>query len=325
MESRAGRVARGRATGFDGEQPHDLADEQRVPLGPLAQRRRERGDEVGDAVSATYCATSRLAQPAEPQPTHCRLAGELGKQLGQRVPGARVDVPVGAETSMPTGAELAGEEPQQQKRGLRQPRAGHRARARSAAARRRAQEFGAQRRTAGSALLPAPAGTARRRSGKRCAQLGHDLGELRRAGAELRAQRAVVGCRARRRAAPAPTASRPARPPPPSIGRSAPGRRARAHARPAPPPAGSCRCQARRPAGTGVRGPRRHHRDLRQAPPARPHGRRMRRVAVSAARRGRRRSVEPWVLLKDAPVQLAQLAAGLDAELVDKRRSAPPG
>ena len=51
-------------------------------------------------------------------------------------------------------------------------------------------------------------------------------------------------------AATAPTASRPARRPPPSSGRRAPAPRARAPVRSAHRPAGSCRCRARRRPGT---------------------------------------------------------------------------
>ena len=67
-------------------------------------------------------------------------------------------------------------------------------------------------------------------------------------GAELRSQRLGLGRADVGAAAPAPTASTPARRPPPSSGRPAPARRAPARGPSAPRRAGSCRCRARRPA-----------------------------------------------------------------------------
>ena len=107
----------------------------------------------------------------------------------------------------------------------RRRRAGRRGRSRADARRPRSAGSGPPSRRAGSGR-PRPRAGRLRQVGEELAQLGHDLGEVRGAGRELRAQRLRVALLDVARAATAPTASRPGRRPPPSSGRRARGRRA---------------------------------------------------------------------------------------------------
>ena len=184
------------------------------------------------------------------------------------------------------------------------------------------------RRSAGTAAVAsksrkrAPSDSAGRAPAGReeLAQLGQDLRELGRAGAELRAQRLRLGCRARTRAATAPTASTRARRPPPSSGRRAPRRRApRARVELLGEPA----LADARLAGEQEQAPAARERvveaggelgELALAPDERAASR------SSAAGSAARAQVErAGPAARIACCELAQAPARLDAELVDER------
>jgi hypothetical protein len=109
--------AGGRRDPLEGEEAHDLADEERIPLGLLVQRRDElgRGDlrrcrlDVGRHVF--------LAQPAGRKASGHRLPSDLGQHRGQRLSGNRTDVTVGTEDQDARRAERAGNELKKQERG----------------------------------------------------------------------------------------------------------------------------------------------------------------------------------------------------------------
>ena len=258
MASRASAVDSG-ADALDGQEAHDLADEERIPLGLRVQPghqlrrgdlRRRQFDVLRDLA---------LAQPAKREAAGHRLAGDFGQHLGQRSSGDGVDVPVGAEEQDAGRAKLAGEEPQQEKRGrvgrVQVVQEEHEGPTLGGAPeelggsveKSEARPFGLEGRAA-----PADrgsAGAARGRSGRARRR-------LHRAASAGRCRR----CPARVRAATAPRASRRGRRPPPSSGRRGPAPRAPWRGARAPRRGGSCRCRARRRAGIGGRGRRTHRR-----------------------------------------------------------------
>ena len=101
-----------------GQQPHDLANEERVAFSLLVN-----GDDeflTGRLAGRELDETSdlALAQARERNASSHRFAGELGQSHRERIGRARVDVAVGADNEQATLAELAGEELQEQERGL---------------------------------------------------------------------------------------------------------------------------------------------------------------------------------------------------------------
>ena len=326
--SRRGRSAGSRALAapssadaLEREQPHDLADEERVALRLVVQRRDQlRRGELG-AVSSTYSATSPSLRPPSVDPPRRRLAGELGEHARRAARRHRIDVAVGAEDEEPASSRARGRRTAGAAATARRPRGGRRGRARAAASPRRSAGTAA---VASKRRKRAPSDSATRglrQVGEQLAELGQDLRELGRAGAELLAQCLRLGCRARRRAATASTASRPARRPPPSSARRAPRRRAPARARSSSsasrllPIPGSPPIRNEPPAAReGV------VEAARRASPARSRARRTRRVALALPRRSARaRRSSAGSCREDRLVRARAAPARLDAELLDER------
>ena len=101
-----------------GEQPHDLAHEQRVALRLGVQRRTELGcrslgrghlDEAHDVARG---------EPGKRKPAGDRLARKLGDGAFERVRERWIDVAIGADDQQPAVAELASDESQQEQRRL---------------------------------------------------------------------------------------------------------------------------------------------------------------------------------------------------------------
>ena len=83
IASAARRLARGAPRR---EQPHDLADEERVALGLLVDRRDELASTaISRRVSSMYSRDVGSLRPAERDPARHRLARELGERRGERV------------------------------------------------------------------------------------------------------------------------------------------------------------------------------------------------------------------------------------------------
>jgi hypothetical protein len=101
-----------RPDALEGEQTHDLADEERVALGLLVDRGDQRCRSDLRRCQLDVLRDLALAQPAKRHPTRHRLARDLGQRLDQRPPGNRVDIAVGGEQEDVRRAKLAGEEPQ---------------------------------------------------------------------------------------------------------------------------------------------------------------------------------------------------------------------
>ena len=291
----SGAVAGSLQASLRGEQPHDLADEQRVALGLGVHRRSQlrcgragRGelDEVGDV---------GLAEAGERERPRDRLASQLGEGRRERIRQGRIDVAVRADDQQAAVAELAGDELEKQERGLvcrvqvvehqhQRPRG------------RRALQEGGHGIEEPEARSLGLERRRRRQIGEEVAELGKQLGHVGGSLAKLGAKSSPRRYREGTAAATAPRASRRGRRPPPSSGRPAPARRALWRVRSAPRRGGSCRYRARRRAGTAVRGRRRRHRDPRRARRARARGPQTRCVrcptADSAAAGSCRRQVE---------------------------------
>ena len=185
-------VARLRAHSLDGEQAHDLAYEQWIPLGLLVQRGDQlRSNDLGGH-EIDVLGDLRLGEPAERAAPRDPLAGYVGEQLGQRRPGRRVDVPVGRHDQEAHRAERAGDEPQRQQRRLvggmqivehEHERTVDRGVAQEDRDRVEEAEAGALRLER----------RGRRKIGEALAQLGDYLRKIRRASGELSGERVVVG------------------------------------------------------------------------------------------------------------------------------------
>ena len=100
------------------KQPHDLPQEERIPLGLAMDAGHERGrgrharrhlDVAGDVL---------LAEPAERDAVSDRLAGERPQRLEERVLPAELDIAVGADDQQARDLHLSREELEQQQRGL---------------------------------------------------------------------------------------------------------------------------------------------------------------------------------------------------------------
>ena len=240
------------------QQVHDLRHEERVALRlgvdglDKARRRLDRRREL-------HVLRHVLGgQAGERDLRGVRLTYELGHRAGQRISQRRIDVTVGADDEQAAVVQLAGEDTEGAGATARQPREGRRARRRAGGPARRCGGTSAPPRRGGSARPP-PRAPALRQLGQAFAQLGEQLGELRRAGAELRAQCLGLGVADldAQRLDPGPVRGRAAGLPAPPDEHAAPrarGRCSTAHRR-----AGSCRCRAhpasrtRRPrAGEGV-------------------------------------------------------------------------
>ena len=100
------------------EQPHDLADEKRIAIGPGHHRRaqvrcgrRGRGelDKAGDV---------GFTEAGERERPRDRLAGQLNEGRGERIRKGRIYVPVRADDQQAALAELARDELEKQERGL---------------------------------------------------------------------------------------------------------------------------------------------------------------------------------------------------------------
>ena len=99
-------VAAGRPSALLGEETHDLADEERIALGLLVNRRHElRGRDLGGWCDRTP--PSSLTQPAQREATDDRLPGDLGKHLSCRRPPGVIDVPIGRQDQHRDRAKLA--------------------------------------------------------------------------------------------------------------------------------------------------------------------------------------------------------------------------
>ena len=307
---------RGRSA-LDRQQPHELADEQRVALRPLVQRGGEpRRRQLGGGAIQVLDDVAR-AEPAQHEPSACGLARDFGEHLGQRLPGPRIRVPVGGEQQQAARSELAREEAQEQQRGgvggvqvverdherpcLARPPEELGGRVEEA----EADELGLERRR-------------RRQTGEAVGELRHDLGQVGGARAGLLGQRrglagAHVGPQ---RLDPRPVRGRAAGlPAAPDQGRRAAGarvpRQLLRQAALADP--GLARQQEQAPAaGEGVLDAGVELRQLPFAPDE--HARRRRFAAPLPDRR-----LERGVLGEDRLVQLAQPRARLDAELADQR------
>ena len=165
----------------------------------------------------------RRPEAAQRDPAAALDPGQLAEHPGERVVAAELDVAVGAEDQQAARGELAGDELEQQQRGLVGPvqvvehehhRAG-RGRPPSEEARDRVEEPEARLLAVGAlgGLDVEPLG-----------DLGDELGDLGGAGAELPGERDRVGVADVGRGSPGPRASRRARPRPRGSG---PSRRAR--------------------------------------------------------------------------------------------------
>jgi len=102
---------------FDPEQAERLADEQRIALGSVVERRCELGRGEFRGTELDVFGNGPLAEPGQHQAAASRRPGQLGEQLGQRLPRGRVDVAEGAEDERVRRPELAGDELQQEERG----------------------------------------------------------------------------------------------------------------------------------------------------------------------------------------------------------------
>ena len=287
---------------------------RRGPPGPA------RPDAAG-AASSMKRATSASLEAGERERSRDRLASQLGERRSRADRRGRIDVAVGADDQEAAVAELAGDEPEQQQRGLVRgvqvvEHQHERLRGRDAL-----QEGGQRSKSRKRAPSDSTRGAAGR-SGRSVAQLGKELGHVGRPGAELGAQLSASVSRryGAQRLHPRPVRGRAARLPAAADEHPRPARPA--PVRSAPRRAGSCRSRARRRAGTGARGRRRRRRGRRRARPARARGRRTCRAESPLGSRSpgvRRREVERRVLGEYRPLELAQTLAGLDAELLDQR------
>ena len=104
-----------------GEQPDDLADEERVAVGllldGLGQSRRRRG--ARGHLDVALDGADR--QPLQRDAPTALDAGDLAEHPGERMVAAELDVAVGAEDQQATRGELASREAEQEQRRLIRP------------------------------------------------------------------------------------------------------------------------------------------------------------------------------------------------------------
>ena len=171
-------------------QAHDLADEERVAPGLLVNRRGEIGRGAIDrGRELDVTGDRRGSSPPSAIRRRALHRGEVGERLGQRMMAAELDVAVGPDHQQAGVGQAPGDEAQQQQRWLVGPMQvvedhDQRPRARGFAEKGRNRIEEAKPRLLGIAIdRPALAEVA-----ETLAELGHDLGDIGGATAELPAQ-----------------------------------------------------------------------------------------------------------------------------------------
>jgi hypothetical protein len=176
-----------------GEEADDLGDEERVAVGLLVHRHRQRRRRLHPCDRGYEAGHLRLVQAAQKQPPVVLAAGEVGQDSKQRMSPVHLGVPVAAHHQQPGTLQLPTQEPQQgQRRRIRPVQVVQHQQQRPAG--------GGRPQEAGQAVEQPEAGRLRlgRRRGRQVRQAladgRHDLGDVGRTGTHVLAQRRRVAC-----------------------------------------------------------------------------------------------------------------------------------